>query len=57
MVKRNYRQDKRDWIEWKGQKAQEAAIKNELTGALSGRQVPIKGKDGRRLTTAEEQDR
>lgn len=66
IVTRSCRWDKRDWIGQKGQEAQEAANKNdtktlyrivqELSGAPSGRGVPVKRKDGRFLTTAEEQD-
>lgn len=66
IVTRSCRWDKRDWIGRKGQEAQEAANKNdtktlyrivqELSGAPSGRGVPVKRKDGRFLTTAEEQD-
>ena len=64
-MKKSCRRDKRHWIESKSAEAQEAANRNhtnsmyrivrELTNPRSISSIPINSKDGRTLTTEEEQ--
>ena len=64
-VKKSCRRDMRHWIESKSAETQEAANRNdtksmyrivrELTNSRSISSIPIKSKDGRTLTTEEEQ--
>ena len=65
LVKKSCRKDKKKWLEGKGAEAQEAAdrndvrtlyrIVNELSGTKNISSVPIKNKNGKLLTTQDEQ--
>lgn len=67
LVKKSCRKDKKEWLERKGAEAKEAAdrndsktlyrIVNELTGARSNANVPVKDKNGKLLIAQEEQNR